>query len=48
MNENESLPAWERGLKRTRCPIVRNADGVAPRVGAWIETPNHWTTCSSA
>ena len=33
-----SLPVWERGLKRgNRAPLGRPC-GVAPRVGAWIET----------
>ena len=35
----ESLPAWERGLKRLKPPIWIFHGVVAPCVGAWIETP---------
>ena len=35
---SESLPAWERGLKLVSIVTRPPYDGVAPRVGAWIET----------
>ena len=34
-----SHPVWVRGLKRLRSERVSNQQQVAPRVGAWIETP---------
>ena len=37
-----SLPAWKRGLKRLK-HISTTTKGVAPRVGAWIET---WSRCT--
>ena len=37
---DESRPAWARGLKRFVLPLLPPLDGVAPRVGAWIETAN--------
>ena len=37
-NWTESLPAWERGLKRCYCNLFGDALVVAPCVGAWIET----------
>ena len=33
-----SLPSWERGLKHQELPGTRLDHGVAPFVGAWIET----------
>ena len=33
-----SLPAWERGLKPKTEGKGESFNGVAPRVGAWIET----------
>ena len=33
-----SLPMWERGLKRGRAQRGAGGGGVAPHVGAWIET----------
>jgi hypothetical protein len=33
-----SRPAWARGLKPV-CRQYKNRYYVAPRVGAWIETP---------
>ena len=39
-SQRESLPMWERGLKQgERLSLVRRR-GVAPHVGAWIETPS--------
>ena len=38
VRKEESLPTWERGLKRIT-PIVKMQEAqVAPHVGAWIET----------
>ena len=37
--EVESLPMWERGLKLSRDGRSGRGGGVAPHVGAWIETP---------
>ena len=34
----ESHPVWVRGLKRHQMAPPSMAAGVAPRVGAWIET----------
>ena len=34
----ESRPAWARGLKRNKHIKSTLKPGVAPRVGAWIET----------
>ncbi len=34
-----SRPAWARGLKRLEGEDYRGKADVAPRVGAWIETP---------
>ena len=33
-----SHPVWVRGLKRVYRKVKRESEGVAPRVGAWIET----------
>ncbi len=33
-----SRPVWARGLKRSGCYVDVADEGVAPRVGAWIET----------
>ena len=33
-----SLPSWGRGLKRVGLGVDVADDGVAPFVGAWIET----------
>ncbi len=33
-----SHPVWVRGLKLVCGDVHAEADGVAPRVGAWIET----------
>ena len=33
-----SPPAWGRGLKHALSLILQGLIGVAPRVGAWIET----------
>ena len=38
--EHASRPAWARGLKRFVGVHAQYAQGVAPRVGAWIETHN--------
>ena len=35
-----SHPVWVRGLKQHCHVLVRERRGVAPRVGAWIETDN--------
>ena len=35
----KSLPVWERGLKHGAIETIINQTNVAPRVGAWIETP---------
>ena len=35
-----SHPVWVRGLKLTNIAIYLKIEHVAPRVGAWIETPN--------
>ena len=37
--ERPSHPTWVRGLKQQGNGIWRPIDGVAPYVGAWIETP---------
>ena len=37
-----SHPVWVRGLKHLRLDNARLRSGVAPRVGAWIET-DHFT-----
>ena len=34
----QSLPTWERGLKRIRAENSHHEKEVAPHVGAWIET----------
>ena len=34
-----SHPVWVRGLKQTNCKKWKITRQVAPRVGAWIETP---------
>ena len=34
-----SRPVWARGLKHSSGNISKNKTLVAPRVGAWIETP---------
>ena len=34
----ESHPVWVRGLKRAEESHILDMGGVAPRVGAWIET----------
>ena len=39
----ESLPSWERGLKRYTALKSKAAGGVAPLVGAWIETEEEYT-----
>ena len=36
----ESHPVWVRGLKHENYKIGHRKRGVAPRVGAWIETLN--------
>ena len=36
--EEESRPAWARGLKLVPPELAKTAWDVAPRVGAWIET----------
>ena len=33
-----SHPTWVRGLKLDKCPFALHEKGVAPYVGAWIET----------
>ncbi len=33
-----SHPVWVRGLKQHNCSRIFASGGVAPRVGAWIET----------
>ena len=38
-DRKESRPAWARGLKLNNRPIICRYN-VAPRVGAWIETPD--------
>ena len=35
----QSLPAWGRGLKPLKSIDDEIGSDVAPRVGAWIETP---------
>ena len=35
---DRSLPMRERGLKPNQAVTVLECQGVAPRVGAWIET----------
>ena len=35
---SESRPAWARGLKPELTSSISQLGGVAPRVGAWIET----------
>ena len=37
-NLRTSHPVWVRGLKPISFPFSHRLDGVAPRVGAWIET----------
>jgi len=43
---NMSRPAWARGLKHITGVSINATMGVAPRVGAWIETT--WGTGSTA
>ena len=38
-----SLPSWERGLKQAVGAIALATGGVAPFVGAWIETKTRMT-----
>ena len=38
VRKEESLPTWERGLKRWHWHTNSNHYSVAPHVGAWIET----------
>ena len=35
-----SHPVWVRGLKRAQQASEKPVAAVAPRVGAWIETPS--------
>ena len=37
-NQQQSRPAWARGLKLYNSPIPWAFIDVAPRMGAWIET----------
>ena len=37
---DRSHPVWVRGLKQLEVPSDKVNPGVAPRVGAWIETPD--------
>ena len=36
--QSQSHPMWVRGLKRSEAESRRDAQRVAPYVGAWIET----------
>ena len=36
--QQRSLPSWERGLKHLHGNLILRLSGVAPLVGAWIET----------
>ena len=37
LNQDESLPTWERGLKSQHWLVIAEVDNVAPYMGAWIE-----------
>ena len=37
-DESQSHPTWVRGLKLVGCVAFFGGRGVAPYVGAWIET----------
>ena len=43
-----SRPAWARGLKQNRNPEAEDPEGVAPRVGAWIETGRCRAVCAGS
>ena len=40
-----SHPTWVRGLKHGTVVYIQSGDGVAPYVGAWIETFKKVATC---
>lgn len=41
VRKEESLPTWERGLKRPPAHTAPMSPNVAPHAGAWIETSTY-------